>query len=85
MAAKDKYGRAFEVGKHVKVASSGQYTVTPINGVPYVVDGHPGGDNPKGDYEGEIVGVHEDGPHVKLKDGSRRTPFAAECEVLGGE
>lgn len=69
MAATDKLGRAFSVGRRVKVSSSGKP--------------HPSGSNPKGTYEGEIVGVHEDGPHVLTDKGERTVPFANECEVLG--
>jgi len=69
MAARDKNGRAFVVGRRVRVTSSGKP--------------HPGGSNPAGDYEGEIVGLHEDGPHVLNDKGERSTPFADECEVLG--
>ncbi len=66
--AVDKKGQPFEVGRKVKVVSSGK--------------DHPGGSNPKGTYEGNIIGVHEDGPHVEQQDGTRTTPFAVECEVL---
>ena len=73
MAATDKHGQPFVEGKKVRVSSDGR--------------AHPGGDNPAGAYEGTIVGVHEDGPHVLVqdgtsKDGYRTTPFAADCEVL---
>lgn len=68
MAAKDKHGRAFEEGKSIRVVSDGT--------------AHPGGDNPAGEYVGQIIGVHEDGPHVLLENGARTTPFAADCEVL---
>jgi hypothetical protein len=68
MAAVDKKGQAFEIGRKIKVASDGKE--------------HSGGSNPKGSYEGEIVGLHEDGPHVAQKDGTRTTPFAADCEVV---
>ena len=66
--AVDKKGQAFEVGRKIKVTSDGKV--------------HPGGSNPKGAYDGEIDGVHEDGPHVAQKDGTRTTPFALDCEVL---
>jgi hypothetical protein len=68
MAATDKNGQAFTEGRTVKVISSGK--------------DHPGGVNPKGTYEGVVIGVHEDGPHVLQKDGTRTTPFAADCELL---
>ncbi len=68
MAAIDKKGQPFVVGAKIKVVSDGK--------------AHSGGDNPKGSYEGVIVGVHEDGPHVEQKDGTRTTPFAADCEVV---
>ncbi len=86
MAAKDKNGNAFEEGKKVRVVSSGKHRVNPENGLPYEAKGHWGGDNPEGTYEGTIVGVHEDGPHVQVGEGAkahRTTPLAAECEVLG--
>ena len=69
MAARDKNGRAFESGQRVKVVSDGKV--------------HPSGPNPKGEYEGDVIGVHEDGPHVQLEDGSRATPYAADCEITG--
>ncbi len=68
MAKTDSKGQPFDEGKRVKVHSDGK--------------AHPGGHNPKGDYEGLIIGVHEDGPHVLQDDGTRTTPYAADCEVL---
>lgn len=86
MAAKDKNGRDFVVGAKVKVSSSGKFTRTYTGGHSEVLDGHYGGHNPEGEYEGEIVGLHEDGPHVLADLGGddpvRTTPLAAECEVL---
>lgn len=65
--ATDKHGQPFVEGRKVHVVSDGRP--------------HPGGANPKGDYTGTIIGVHEDGPHVETEDGERTTPFAADCEV----
>ncbi len=68
MAAKDKNGQDFAEGQRVHVVSDGK--------------AHPGGDNPKGDYEGDVLGVHEDGPHVVNDEGVRSTPYAADCEIV---
>lgn len=68
MAAKDKNGQVFAEGQRVKVVSDGR--------------AHPGGHNPEGTYEGEVIGLHEDGAHVQQEDGTRSTPFAEDCEVL---
>lgn len=36
-----------------------------------------------GDYEGDVIGLHQDGAHVVNDDGVRSTPAAADCEVVG--
>lgn len=34
------------------------------------------------DYEGDVIGLHEDGAHVATDDGTRYTPAAGDCEVV---
>ena len=69
MAAKDSKGQEFVVGQHIKVKSKGP--------TPWSL-------HEAGDYEGTVVGVHEDGPHVLVGEGAdaiRIAPFASECEI----
>lgn len=35
-----------------------------------------------GTYEGDVIGLHEDGAHVSTDDGVRYTPAAKDCEVV---
>ncbi len=71
MAARDKNGQAFAEGQRVKVESKGS--------TPWSV-------HEAGSYEGVVIGLHEDGPHVQVGDGDAATriaPLASECEIVG--
>jgi hypothetical protein len=70
MAARDKKGQEFAEGQKVKVSSKGP---------------SPWSEHKAGDYEGVVIGVHEQGPHVQIGDGDaayRIAPLAAECEIV---